>query len=319
MELRDLIKKAEQGCIDAQYKLGRLYRSERLYKYAFHWLMKAARQGHVVSQNEVYDMLLLCRTKINPRNAVGKILYWAQNMQRDDKTTFYWLLEFAEQKKIDLEKEFDNQSGRIRNDWDTEDLENILGLTESVPEPSLDPYYCPRYSPYENPNDELFDRADELYDEIIKITNRSEYKNGLKKKIKEGTLIKERVPIKKEYQSPDVILAIKETKGGVAYSWKYSGKGQILILANKNIYKIPPHIDEISRSADKYFECFYDVMRHAMDMQGRLLTFSECRRYEDYFVLEVPGTFECAKVSIENKIIKRFVEKFKEKYRKQDK
>ena len=46
--LRDLIKKAEQGDIEVQYELGRLYRSERLYRYAFHWLLEAAKQGHSV-------------------------------------------------------------------------------------------------------------------------------------------------------------------------------------------------------------------------------------------------------------------------------
>ena len=48
--LRDLIQKAEQGSTDAQYELGRLYRSEQLYKYAFRWFLKAAKQGHPDAQ-----------------------------------------------------------------------------------------------------------------------------------------------------------------------------------------------------------------------------------------------------------------------------
>ena len=54
--LRDLIQKAEQGSTDAQYELGRLYRSEQLYKYAFHWFLKAAKQGHSEAQNAVVEM-----------------------------------------------------------------------------------------------------------------------------------------------------------------------------------------------------------------------------------------------------------------------
>ena len=37
----------------------------------------------------------------------------------------------------------------------------------------------------------------------------------------------------------DIILAIKEIEGGIAYSIEYSGKCQVLMLANKNIYD--PH------------------------------------------------------------------------------
>lgn len=88
------------------------------------------------------------------------------------------------------------------------------------------------------------------------------------------------------------------------------------MMANKNVYEMPPHIDVNSQNADKYFKRFHDEMRHAKDIQGRIHTLSECRRYEEYFVVELPETFDCTAVSLENKKIKQFVEEFKIKYRK---
>lgn len=120
--LQDLIQKAEQGSTDAQYELGRLYRSEQLYKYAFHWLLKAAKQGHSGAQNAVVEMLLLCRKKASgqghatSQNTMDKMLHSLKETRQTDNTTFYQMLETAEQGKIDLEEEFDNRLGHISKD-----------------------------------------------------------------------------------------------------------------------------------------------------------------------------------------------------------
>lgn len=322
MKLQDLTKKAEQGDIDAQYELGCLYRSgkHRNYSAALLWLLKAAEQGHAASQN-----------------AVGEIFLWNKKKQlRDEKKAFYWFLKAAEQGEAqayfnlskvyfegkgcaenfeestywlqkaaeeniygaqeELEKRY---SYIYRSERDEKEYEKLFGIGLDAKE---DPYYCPCYSPYEC--------AWELRETDEERQSREKHKKDLEKSC----------------QSTDIILAIEETKGGIAYQIKYSGRcDKVLMLANKNIYKVPPHTGDpfilpllVSRNADKYFKHFYSNMRQMRDMQGRLLTFSKCERYEDYFVVEVPGTFEGWKVSMENEKIKLFVENFKKNYKKED-
>ena len=107
--LRDLIKKAEQGDIEVQYELGRLYRSERLYRYAFHWLLEAAKQGHTASQSAVGEMFLLCRKETFGQDYIISQDVWnemdnlAKETEQDDKTAFYRFFKIAEQEKINLE------------------------------------------------------------------------------------------------------------------------------------------------------------------------------------------------------------------------
>ena len=300
--LRDLIQKAEQGSTDAQYELGRLYRSEQLYKYAFRWFLKAAKQGHSEAQNAVVEMLLLCRKKTSEQghtasqNTMDKMLHLLKETQLTDETTFYQILETAEQEKIDLEEEFDNRLGHIRKDWGVNELEAMLGLTGKDDSCcSYDPYYSPRYNP-------------DVFDFEMSRFSRQEYLEGLKKKIKE------------DFKSPGIILATKE----ITYSLGYSGKCQVLMLVNKNIYKIPPY----SQNVDEYFKHFYNEIRQEnadrrryiyriyQKKQGRLRTLSECGRYEDYFVVEIPGEFKCTDVSFENKTIKQIVKHFKKRYMK---
>lgn len=298
--LQDLIQKAEQGSTDAQYELGRLYRSEQLYKYAFHWFLKAAKQGHSGAQNAVVEMLLLCRKKASgqghatSQNTMDKMLHSLKETRQTDNTTFYQMLETAEQGKIDLEEEFDNRLGHISKDWGIKELEAMLGLTGRGDSCcSYDPYYCPRYNP------DVFD---------FDIPSRQKYWEDLKKKIEE------------DFKSPGIILATKE----ITYSLEYSGKCQVLMLVNKNIYKVPPY----SQNADEYFKRFYSEIRRKnadrrdyicliyRKKQGRLRTLSECGRYEDYFVVEIPGEFKCTDVSFKNKTIRQIVEHFKKRYMK---
>ena len=300
--LRDLIQKAEQGSTDAQYELGRLYRSEQFYKYAFRWFLKAAKQGHSEAQNAVVEMLLLCRKKTfeqghtASQNTMDKMLHLLKETQLTDETTFYQIIETVEQEKIDLEEEFDNRLGHIRKDWGIKELEAMLGLAgREDSNCSYDSYYSPRYNP-------------DVFDFEMSRFSRQEYLENLKKKIKE------------DFQSPGIILATKE----ITYSLGYSGKCQVLMLVNKNIYKIPPY----SQNADEYFKHFYNEIRQEnadrrhyiyriyQKKQGRLRTLSECGRYEDYFVVEIPGAYDCTDVSFGNKAIRQIVEHFKKRYMK---
>lgn len=136
---------------------------------------------------------------------------------------------------------------------------------------------------------------------------REDYLNDLEKKVE------------KSYQSPDIILAIKEIEGGIAYSIEYSGKCQVLMLANKNIYD--PHRGTSAffdfSNAETYFKGFYNFIRCFSDLQGRLYTLTECGDMKNYFVVKIPGEFECREVSMENEKIKLFVENFKKNYKKE--
>lgn len=114
------------------------------------------------------------------------------------------------------------------------------------------PYYHPYYIPYERHCWDFYRSDDEEW-----------------KKYKEYFINK----IKEYYQGPDIILARKETKGGIAYHPEYSGKCQVLMLANKNTYELPPHTDEYSQNADKSFKQFHDKMRRTMDAQGEYIRF----------------------------------------------
>lgn len=128
--------------------------------------------------------------------------------------------------------------------------------------------------------------------------------------------------VAENYQSPDIILAIQETKYGMlAKLMEYSGYCQVLVLVKKNIYTIPSYTDEsvISlylKNADEYFKHFRNLISCIRGIEGRLYTLSECNRYDDYFVVKIPGEFERQEVSMENEKIKQFVEDFKKKYSK---
>lgn len=294
----DLTMKAESGDVNAQNELGRLFRAERLYKYAFHWFLRAAKQGDVASQKAVGEMFLLCRKKTDGQGLAvsqnDELLHWAKQIQAGDKTAFHQFLKVAEQEKVDLEEEFDNRLGHVRKEWGIKELEDLLGLTGRDDSCcSYDPYYSPRYNP-------------DAFDFEMSSPSRQKYLEDLKRKIKEDI--------------PGIILATKE----ITYSWEYSGKCQVLMLVNKNIYKIPPY----SQNAGEYFKRFYNEIRQEnadrrdyicliyREKHGRLRTLSECGRYEDYFVVEIPGAFHCTDVSFENKTIKQIVEHFKKRYMK---
>lgn len=114
----DLIMKAESGDVNAQNELGRLFRADRLYKYAFYWFLRAARQGDTASQKAVGEMFLLCRKKTAGQGQAasqnGELLHWAEQIQAGDKTAFHRFLKVAEQENVELEEKFDNRLWHIR-------------------------------------------------------------------------------------------------------------------------------------------------------------------------------------------------------------
>ena len=83
--LRDLIQKAEQGSTDAQYELGRLYRSEQLYKYAFHWLLKAVKQGHSGAQNAELRCSCCAGRKLPGKDTLPPKTRWTRCFIRSKK------------------------------------------------------------------------------------------------------------------------------------------------------------------------------------------------------------------------------------------
>ena len=79
-------KAAEQGHVQAQYKLGRLYRFSgddefpQDYKQSVYWYTKAAEQGHILAQNKL-----------------GKIYEYGEEAPQDYKQAFFWYTKAAEQ------------------------------------------------------------------------------------------------------------------------------------------------------------------------------------------------------------------------------
>lgn len=91
MPLQDCLKRAEQGDIRAQARLGALYFNggdttddgktvPQDFKKALMWRMKAAEQGHVQSQ---YDL--------------GIMYYQGNGVEQDIGESYYWLTKAAEQ------------------------------------------------------------------------------------------------------------------------------------------------------------------------------------------------------------------------------
>lgn len=46
-------------------------------------------------------------------------------------------------------------------------------------------------------------------------------------------------------------------------------------------------------------------------------TRAECRHYEDYYIVDIPGYYKYNEIQFSS-VIKEFIEDFKKKYRKQD-
>ena len=77
--INDLIKKAEQGDVEAQYNLGYYYHSgegvEQSEKKALYWWQKAAKQGHANSQ---YNLGVNYGKGYGVEQSYKKAIYWWQ-------------------------------------------------------------------------------------------------------------------------------------------------------------------------------------------------------------------------------------------------
>lgn len=73
---------------------------------------------------------------------------------------------------------------------------------------------------------------------------------------------------------------------------------------------------QLSINADEYFRQFYRMIHSTNGLDGRLCTHSECGKYEDYFIVHIPGEFKYHEVNMQNEKIKLFVEEFKKNNRK---
>lgn len=189
------------------------------------------------------------------------------------------------QRRFVKERKTDVKDEREKLNLEIKELEKQLGLTGRLSGMlDYDPYYFKRNS------------------------NRTEYLECLRKKVAES------------YRSPDLILAIQESSpDNSLVSSDHHIK--VLLLANRYLYENPTHTKEsrlplFSDNAKKYFEFTTNFFAHAKGIEGRLYTLSECSRYEDYFVVIIPGNFRWNEVSMSNKTVKQFIDDFEEKYRK---
>lgn len=75
--INDLIKKAEQGDVEAQYNLGYYYHSgegvEQSEKKALYWWQKAAEQGHAEAQ---FNLGVVHEKGYGVEQSYEKAIYW---------------------------------------------------------------------------------------------------------------------------------------------------------------------------------------------------------------------------------------------------
>lgn len=143
-----------------------------------------------------------------------------------------------------------------------------------------------------------------------KNNNREEYLADLRKKVAEN------------YQSPDLILVTREFEShGVCAPQLCSDDCLVLVLAHIDYYQKPSATQHtfgftIEPRADEYFNSFYQLINCMIDTVGKLTTLSECGKYENYFVVKIPGKFKYDEVNLTNERIKTFIGEFKRKYGK---
>ena len=159
---------------------------------------------------------------------------------------------------------------------------------------------------------------------------------GNKHRGREGYLADLKKKVASGYKSPDLILMIKETKGGICASRFGYGGYRVLLLLHKDCYNVQERASvekdplECVRinvegpgklpRADCYVEATYSRirrMRHTINYAVRLQTLSECGNYQDYYVYAVPGKFQYSEVEAGTDAqLNEFIEDFKRKYNK---
>lgn len=130
---------------------------------------------------------------------------------------------------------------------------------------------------------------------------RKDYLNDLKIKLEKG------------YQSPDIIIVMKETASGLEASC-FQGDCEVLVLIHKDYYNLPEDNEaaaSVLGDADMYFRLFESFSKYAMDFSGQLRTLSECGQYEDYYIVRMSGKFKCHEVIAGGYGAEDFINKFK--------
>ena len=134
------------------------------------------------------------------------------------------------------------------------------------------------------------------------------------------------------YRSPDLVLMVKETKGGVCAPLFGYGDCRVLLLLHKDCYDILgcvpvekgplEYIGNGSEEpgklprADHYVKATYEMVAHTIDYAVRLQTLSECGNYQDYYVYTVPGNFDYQRLlQWKCEDLRTFIEDFDKKYK----
>ena len=160
---------------------------------------------------------------------------------------------------------------------------------------------------------------------------------GNERRGREGYLADLKKKVASGYKSPDLILMIEETKGGICAPMFGYGDCRVLLLLHKDCYNVQVRASvekdplecvrinveepgELLR-ADCYVEATYSRnrrMRHIINYAAvRLQTLSECGNYQDYYVYAVPGNFQYSEVKAgTDEQLNKFIEDFKRKYKK---
>ena len=158
---------------------------------------------------------------------------------------------------------------------------------------------------------------------------------GNKHRGREGYLADLKKKVASGYKSLDLILMIKETKGGICAPRFGYGDCRVLLLLHKDCYNIQDcapaekysleyiriNVEEQGElpRADRYVEATYSRMRHIVDYAVRLQTLSECGNYQDYYVYAVPGKFQFSEVEAgTDGQLNEFIADFKRKYKKEE-
>lgn len=128
--------------------------------------------------------------------------------------------------------------------------------------------------------------------------------------------------IKSSYKAPDIIIAIEHPCYLVD-----NPESDVMLLLHKNYYNIPQNIyrekkvpfksNIFPQEATAYFKSdFRKCFSEFPDDYDELETLSECGRYEDYYIIPIPGKFPYDEVLDGSDKVEMFIDDFKKKYKK---
>ena len=205
-----------------------------------------------------------------------------------------------------------------------------------------------KHTPWVQKKKKIMDREIQQLEEKLGLHGRDDkalyydpcyYKNKNRKR--KGYLNDLKTKLEKDYKSPDIIIGIRD------YGFEEDEDCDVLILVHKKSYDIPklrnqerciiseyhyPLLgarDSMSLNQDYYNlnlkDCVYVLdcadlspiklfLGGFRNLLGRLRTLSECGRYEDYYIVHVPGKFQRNEVIAGSRRVDDFINKFKQEY-----